>query len=236
MSDASERISNEVNHGSGSAVLPMKDVGLFGEFRSEFLKRAADGCEIDTLRQKMKGMSNADINKLMIQLLGFADASETVIRSCPDIVSALSGTELFVQRRANIIMNFPGDDQRHQWPHYELMSGVSPFTYVLWAPLHDLDDDGGMFYLDDSESHEIMQHEFKSGLVNSPKMFEMVGDRKPLKIKYGEVVVFNPFVLHGNSYFKSELSRIAVSVRFQSLYKPIMQKNSDYFKVLRLDG
>ena len=41
-----------------------------------------------------------------------------------------------------------GEDQRRQWPHYELMSGVSPYTFVIGAPFHDLDDDGGVFYLD----------------------------------------------------------------------------------------
>ena len=157
-------------------------------------------------------------------------SSEIFVKSCKNLVTALSGSELFIQRRANFIINIPGSDQRRQWPHYELMSGVSPFTYVIWAPLHDLDDGGGIYYLDASESLAIMKAEYQNGLVNGPEMFDMLHNREALNLKYGEVVVFNPFILHGNSNFESKFARIACSVRFQSALKPLMQKNTDYFR------
>ena len=53
--------------------------------------------------------------------------------------------------------------------------------------------------------------------------------------KYGDVIIFNPFILHGNKDFNSNLARIACSVRFQSRLKPIMQKNSDFFKLYNLN-
>ena len=76
----------------------------------------------------------------MIGLIKFTNLSEMIINSCPKLVESLCGKELFIQRRATGIMNVPGKGQARQWPHYELMSGISPFTYVIWTPLHDLED------------------------------------------------------------------------------------------------
>jgi ectoine hydroxylase-related dioxygenase (phytanoyl-CoA dioxygenase family) len=63
----------------------------------------------------------------------------------------------------------------------------------------------------------------------------MMHNQKPAKLKYGEVIVFNPFILHGNVDFQSDLARIACSVRFQSIKKPLLQKNTDFFKFYNLN-
>ena len=183
----------------------------------------------------MAQLSKAEINKSMINLLSFDDASEYMIKSCSNIVHELSGKEILIQRRAATIFNVPGKDERRQWPHYELMSGISPFTFVLWAPFHDLNDNGGVYYIKQENSYSIIQNEEKQGLVNGPTVLNMMSNQEPLKLKYGEVVVFNPFILHGNIEFESELARIACSVRFQNKNKPLMQKNSDFFKLYKLN-
>ena len=78
-------------------------------------------------------MNKSEINKLMVNLLSFNDASELMVKSCRNIVKELSGEKIFVQRRAATIFNLPGFDQR-QWPHYELMSGIHPI--LLFCGLH----------------------------------------------------------------------------------------------------
>ena len=68
-----------------------------------------------------------------------------MIKSCGKIVKSLCGEKIFYREELTIF-NVPGEDQRRQWPHYELMSGVSLVCNL--GPFHDLDDDGGVFYLD----------------------------------------------------------------------------------------
>jgi len=157
-----------------------------------------------------------------------------MLNACKIKIKQLAGKEIFVQRRANTIFNLPGKNQRRQWPHYELMSGISPFTYVLWAPFHDLDDDGGIFYIDQKRSFEIIKKEHSKGLVNGPTILNMNFNEKPIKIRYGEAIIFNPFILHGNVNFVSKKARLACSIRFQSAKKPLMQKNSDFFKYKKI--
>ena len=225
-------------HGQGYAVIPIENMKTFIKLRDSFIERIniSNGSEknIDFVRKAMAKMSKAEINRSMIDLLKFTNLSEMIINSCPKLVESLCGKELFIQRRATIIMNVPGAGQAKQWPHYELMSGISPFTYVIWAPLHDLEDKSGVYYIDQKESLEIMKKEQSAGLVNGPTVLNMMQNQKPTPLKFGQAIIFNPFIIHGNVTFNSKFARIASGVRFQSYNKPLLQKNSDYLKYYQL--
>lgn len=225
----------ELRFGDGFAVISPEDRDQINCFRTELLARTGDET-IESLRRRLVSVSNAELNEIMLRLLSFTEASGMLADAFSKHISALCGHEIFLQRRANIIMNLPGANQRHQWPHYELMSGISPSTYAVWLPLHDLIDDGGMFYVSDRESFDIMQQEYHLGTVNSPFMFNAVGKREAAKLKFGEALIFNPFVIHGNVEFDAPLARVAVSFRFQSRRHPLYQKNSDFLKTWTLAG
>ena len=230
-------LKEEIINGSGYSITKINDLDKFKNLRDIFLdKMGIKGIKnISSLREKLALMKNHEINKAMVNLLSFNEASNIMIESCNKIVEELCGKELLIQRRANTIFNLPGEEQRRQWPHYELMSGISPYTFVIWAPFHDLDDDGGVYYVPQEESFETIQQEHKQGLVNGPTILSKIDNYKPAKLKFGEVIVFNPFILHGNVSFNSDLARIACSVRFQNKNKPIMQKNSDFLKLYNLN-
>ena len=231
-------IYNQLIHGQGYAIIPVENMKEFRKLRDSFVKRAniSNGSEknINLVRKAMAKMSKAEINRSMIDLLKFTNLSEMMIELFPKLIESLCGKELFIQRRAHTIINVPGQGQSKQWTHYELMSGISPFTYVIWMPLHDLDDQGGVYYIQQKESLEIMRKEEADGLVNGPTVLNMMQNQKPAKLKFGEAIIFNPFILHGNIEFNSELARIACNVRFQSYNKPLLQKNSDYLKYYQL--
>jgi len=227
---------DNIFNGPGYSIANIQNMEVFENFRKTFIKKMGFDNNKDTInniRQKMAKLSKVEINKAMVNILSFNEASEKMIQSCSNIVSELSGNEIIIQRRANTIFNVPGKDERRQWPHYELMSGISPHTFVIWAPFHDLEDNGGVYYVKQDQSYEIIKKEETKGLVNGPDILNMMNDHAPLKLKYGQVVVFNPFILHGNVEFNSSKARIACSVRFQSKNKPLMQKNSDFFKLYK---
>ncbi len=225
-------------HGQGYAVIPIENMKAFIKLRDSFIERinVSNGSEknIDFVRKAMAKMSKAEINRSMIDILKFTNLSEMIINSFPKLIESLCGKELFIQRRATIIMNVPGEGQARQWPHYELMSGISPFTYVIWAPLHDLEDQSGAYYINRKESLEIMKKEQSTGLVNGPTVLNMMLNQKPTPLKFGQAIIFNPFIIHGNVTFNSKFARIASGVRFQSYNKPLLQKNSDYLKYYQL--
>ena len=223
---------NELVNGKGYSVFSIKNINILENLRKEFVERIysdnKSNKDISDVRRLLAKMSKAEINKSMISLLSFANLSDMMIDACSDIVEELCGKDLFIQRRAHTIINVPGEGQAKQWTHYELMSGISPFTYVIWAPLHDLDDNGGVYYINLGKSSKIMKEEELSGVVNGKRVLNLMENQKPTKLRFGEAIIFNPFVLHGNISFESEFARVACNVRFQSSNKPLLQKNSDY--------
>ncbi|MDP7195762.1 MAG: hypothetical protein QF864_06175 [SAR202 cluster bacterium] len=228
----------ELVDGPGYAVCPIENMELFKKLRDYFLDKISitTGPEknIDVVRSAMIKMSLSELNRIRINLLAIANLSDMIIDSCPSLVETLCGKELFIQRRTNIVFNVPGKKYHRIWNHYEMISGISPFSYVLWAPFHDLEDDGGAYLIDQKTSLEIMKKEEAAGLVNGPTVLNMMTSQKPARLKFGQAVVFNPFVLHGNVPFNSKFARIACNIRFQSYNKPLLHKNSDYFKFYRL--
>jgi|TARA_Y100000389_G_scaffold201281_2_gene243610 sporadic carbohydrate cluster 2OG-Fe(II) oxygenase len=229
---------NELVNGRGYSVFSIKNIHILKNLRNEFVERIYNdnkiNKDISDARRMLAKMSKAEINKSMISLLSFANLSDMMIGACSDIVEELCGKDLFIQRRAHTVINVPGQGQAKQWTHYELMSGISPFTYVIWVPLHDLDDNGGVYYMDLETSSKIMKEEELSGVVNGKRVLNLIKNQKPTKLKFGEGIVFNPFVLHGNISFESEFARVACNVRFQSSNKPLLQKDSDYLKFFKL--
>ena len=223
----------------GFAIVDIENIKLFDKLKKNLVNKLKIAQVTDknilTVRKKIARMSKTEVNKSMISLLKNSNLSEMMINAFPKLVKKLCTKKLFIQRRATIIMNLPGKGQPKQWPHYELMSGISPFTYVIWAPLHDLEDKSGVYYLDLKKSLKIMKKEESKGLVNGPDVLNMMNKGEPLPLKYGQAVIFNPFVLHGNVDFNSNFARIACTVRFQSCDKPLMQKNTDYLKYYKLN-
>ncbi len=232
-------IENELNKGLGYAICSVEKLSILKNLRDSFVKSTIlkNNNEKDILkvRQEIAKMSKGEINKCMINFLTFnKKLSEMMINSFSNLITELCGKKLFIQRRAHITINAPGEDQAKQVAHYEMISGISPFTYVLWAPLHDIDDDGGAYHIDLNTSLKIMKDEENDGLVSGPKVLNFMGNKKPPRIKFGQAIIFNPFVIHGNIPFKSSLARIACNVRFQSFKKPLLQKNTDYLKYYKL--
>ena len=232
-------IHKELNEGLGYAVCPIENMEIFKKLRDSFVEsiKISSNSEknIDTVRKEIAKMSKGEINKSMINFLTFnKNLSEMVINSFPTLIEKLCGKELFIQRRAHTTINAPGDDQAKQVAHYEMISGVSPFTYILWAPLHDLEDDGGAYHVDLKTSLALMKKEEADGLVSGPEVLNFMGNKKPPRLKFGQGIIFNPFVIHGNISFNSELARIACNVRFQSFNTPLLQKNTDYLKYYKL--
>ena len=223
----------------GYVVCEVEDLNLFKKLTDSFVEKinipGINKKNIREVRRSLAKMSKAEINKSMINFLTFnKNLSEMMINSFPNLIENLCGKELFIQRRAHTTINAPGDDQAKQVAHYEMISGISPFAYILWAPLHDLEDDGGAYHIELKKSIDLMKKGEADGLVSGPEVLNFMENKKPSRMKFGQAIIFNPFVIHGNIPFNSELARIACNVRFQSFKKPLLQKNTEYLKYYKL--
>ena len=122
-------LKKELIFGEGFKIIKIPNLKKFKYLRNSFLnKMGLRKKNINYLRKTLATLKNHQVNKTMVKLLSFNEASEMMIESCNSIIKELCGKSLLIQRRANTIFNLPGEDQRRQWPHYELMSGISPVS------------------------------------------------------------------------------------------------------------
>tara|TARA_A100001011_G_C14097759_1_gene751411 strand:+ start:125 stop:841 length:717 start_codon:yes stop_codon:yes gene_type:complete len=226
-------IKKKLINGPGYAIFSIEKLNIFKDVRNSIFKRIKNvsNNDVNSVRKSISRMNNSEINDLTVKLAKSNKLSEMIINSSPKLIKKLCGKKLFIQRRAHTVIKLPGKTKPRTLPHYEMMSGISPYTYVIWAPMHDIaEHEGGIYYINIKKSSKIMKQEHRCGIVNGPKILNMKFDEKPVTMKFGQAIIFNPFVMHGNNPFKSKLARIAVNVRFQSLNMPLLQKNSDYLK------
>lgn len=138
------------------------------------------------------------------------------------LIEGLVGNELAMQNKVNVSVQMPQDDSSTLGIHSDSFSGETPFQVVLWVPLVDVHDTKAMYLLPPKYNRSFLPN-FKStwerGGVQS--VHEEVGDHLQwIEVKYGEVLVFSPNLLHGNVVNQTEETRWSLNCRFTGLFTP----------------
>ena len=227
-------ILNELIHGRGYCLVKADELICLNRIRQHLLDISIkdgniDGVKsIDELREKITTLPESDINSLNIKLSACHDFSALLINAFSSSVRKLGGRELFLQRRSHVMFNTSDPRHTRAMPHFDGMSGISPFTFTIWIPAHDLHDNSGMWVLDQDASMQLVEREGESQRAKG-KHFNSMDDLEPLKINFGTGLIFNPFVMHGAYSHDGALARIGVSTRFQSRAKPLFIRNSEFY-------
>ena len=83
-------LHQKITNSPGYAIIPIEDMKTFKKLRNAFIKKMKDSNKsnknFDELRKKMVGMSNIEINKTMVNLLSFSNASEMMVNSCRGVI------------------------------------------------------------------------------------------------------------------------------------------------------
>jgi sporadic carbohydrate cluster 2OG-Fe(II) oxygenase len=228
-------LHEQVVYGPGYAVVEADHMDKLDQIKEKFIDviHKFDGLEniqkVDQLREKLVSMEEKQINKLKLHLnFNFPEISTLLQDAFAESTKQVSGSAIFLQRRSHIMFNVPGIKNTSVMHHLDGMSGISPFSYVLWSALHDIPDDSGVWIIDMNESMKLINEEFQ---IRNYVMGDYVLDKKyeAVQLKYGQGVIFNPYLLHGSIAHQNELSRIGITNRFQSRNKPLFLRNSDFY-------
>ena len=110
--------------------------------------------------------------------------------------------------------------------HSDATRQESPFQVVVWTPLVDVSNTKSMFFTKPSISKKINKeiltqnkHTIKQLYKKNKKNFWF------LKVNYGELVIFSPLILHGNTVNDTNETRFSLNCRFKSLLAPYVLKN-----------
>jgi len=146
------------------------------------------------------------------------------------------GNELSMQLKINLSIQLPGDDSSLLPVHADTWSGDSPFEVVAWIPLVDCYDTKSMFILPKDKYSNLSNNFKKMAGANSDDLFKSLEkDIKRLKIKYGEFLVFNQALPHGNRVNMENESRWSMNCRFKAVFTPYGDKKiGEFFEPITL--
>ena len=145
-------------------------------------------------------------------------------------LAALVGNELAMQRKFNLNVQLPGDEMNLLPIHADTWTGDSPFQVVLWVPLVDCYRTKAMWLLPP-------QHAKSFRLAgSSEEMFKRIeAEIEYIPVKYGEVLIFNSTLPHGNTVNREDSTRWSLNCRFKSVFSPYGRKElGEHFEPITL--
>lgn len=142
----------------------------------------------------------------------------------------LAGNELMMQKNINLSIQFPNDDSSLLPIHSDVWSGDSPFEINLWIPLVDCYKTKSMYILEEQNNEKFIQDMKSKNLSSSEEIYNLVKNKvKWLNVKYGEFLIFNQALPHGNIVNKEKETRWSMNCRFKSFFSPYGDKKIGEF-------
>ena len=181
-----------------------------------------------------------NLNKIRLSLINNVTAKKefriAYYNVAKEILNTIVGNELAMQNAINLSLQLPNDKSSLLAMHADTWSGDSPFEVVIWLPLVNVYKTKSMYILPakDYKFFEKVFLKFKN--KSSDFLFNKIKKKiKWLNIKYGEFLIFNQSLPHGNVVNIEKESRISMNCRFKGLYTPYGSKNiGDFFEPITL--
>tara|TARA_B100000029_G_scaffold395698_1_gene393537 strand:+ start:4897 stop:5730 length:834 start_codon:yes stop_codon:yes gene_type:complete len=145
-------------------------------------------------------------------------------------LETLVGNELAMQNSVNLSIQLPMDDSSLLPIHADTWSGNSPFEVVAWLPLVDCYKTKSMFILPPDRTKELYANFSElSGSTSEDLFKEMEADLIWIDINYGELLIFNQTLPHGNRINTENETRFSMNSRFKSVFSPYGAKELGAF-------
>ncbi len=153
-----------------------------------------------------------------------------------ELLSILVGNELAMQMRLNLSIQLPDDDSSLLPVHADVWSGDSPFEVVVWLPLVDCYESKSMFLLPPGSTQALHERFPEYQGKSSEDVYQDIKrELKWMKIKYGEVLIFNQNLPHGNRINQERQTRWSMNCRFKSVFSPYGDKKlGEFFEPVTL--
>lgn len=186
------------------------------------------------LVQPFEPSPSADLNALKLEIMGKLNADQKARLAyymlAKDTLSVLVGNELAMQRKFNLNVQVPQDEKNLLPIHADTWTGDSPFQVVVWVPLVDCYGTKAMWLLPPKHAKSFRlagSHE---------EMFQAVAAQvEYIPVKYGEVLIFNSTLPHGNTVNREDSTRWSLNCRFKSVFSPYGRKElGEHFEPITL--
>ena len=152
------------------------------------------------------------------------------------LLDLIVGNELVMQKKINLSIQLPNDSSSLLDVHADVWSGDSPYEAVMWMPLVDCFKTKSMYILPFSKYKKYENNLFSKKIKNSQNLFDKIKkDVHWLDVKFGEILIFNQCLPHGNIVNKTKETRWSMNCRFKSVYSPYADKKiGEFFEPISL--
>ena len=114
------------------------------------------------------------------------------------------GNELAMQKKINLSIQMPKDKDSLLDLHSDIYAGESPFQVVVWIPLVDAYDTKSMFFTKPSFNKKMNEKLLNTNEFTTKEMYNKNKKNfKFLNVKFGDILIFSPIILHGNTINKN---------------------------------
>jgi len=155
---------------------------------------------------------------------------EKYYKTSKKFLDLIVGNELAMQKRINLSIQLPQDDSSLLPVHADTWSGDSPFEAVVWIPLVDCFRTKTMYILPPHKALDL--HKNFENYVNKSEnnIFNLIkNDVVWLEINYGEILIFNQSLPHGNVVNDETETRWSMNCRFKGIFTPYNDKKLGEF-------
>jgi len=151
-------------------------------------------------------------------------------------VEALAGNELAMQKKINLSIQLPKDDSSLLAVHSDVWAGDSPFEIVVWLPLVNCFKTKTMYILPPNKNEKFNKKVSEIRYSDNEKVFQLIKkDVKWIKINFGEVLIFNQSLPHGNRVNNESETRWSLNCRFKNTFTPYGDKKiGEFFEPITL--
>ena len=187
-----------------------------------------------------KYLNNTDLNNFRLRFINFLNNSKEFKKLYYSIaqpyLDILVGNELVMQNRINLSIQIPKDKSSLLPVHSDVWSGDSPFETVVWLPLVDCFRSKSMYILPPNKYKKLEKKFYQLSKNDSEKLFQFIKkDIKWIKIKFGQLLIFNQSLPHGNRVNFEKETRWSMNCRFKSIFTPFGDKKiGEFFEPITL--
>ena len=201
----------------------------FMAFTGEYSDKKVGLAEAHQIVQKERS------NDLRLHIMGdlFKQTSfhKNYYYAAKEIIHALCGNELAMQKRPGLSINLPENNNDVLPIHADTWNGVSPFELNIWIPFVDCSDSMSLYILKRNKYREKLESTEGLLKLTSDELFDVLRDDLTwIPIKYGQVLAFDQSLPHGYSLNKEIFTHWSMNCRFKGLHTPYWDKKlGEYF-------
>ena len=142
----------------------------------------------------------------------------------------LAGNELMMQKNINLSIQFPNDNSSLLPIHSDVWSGDSPYEINLWVPLVNCYRTKSMYILEQKDYPNFEKIMQKKKYSSSEDIFKLVKNKvRWLNVNYGQFLIFNQALPHGNIVNIEKETRWSMNCRFKNFFSPYGDKKVGEF-------